>query len=570
MYTFKRMSIVLAVVLLAAGCSFTEPDNLTFLPDSQVYTNITKIGQVLNRVYDGLPDGYSNMGTSWIAAASDEAEEVNNQESIQHFNISNISAYSNPDDVWGKEYQGIRFANVFIESTDTLSGWPDLKYSNPAEFVRRNTLVKQYRAESRFLIAYFYFELLKRYGGVPLVKNAIHKEDDWVSKYPRRSFSSCVDYIVELCDTAANNLPATYDAGNYGRATKGAALALKARTLLYAASDLYNQAGNNDTLRGYTDGARQQRWIAAAAASKAVIDMTPKYAYNSTYEGIFLLGSTLGAEVIFERRYAASNSFEKQNTAVGLPQGLTGTCPSGNLVDAYEHLDDGEFDWNNPAHAANPYSRRDPRLAKSIVVNNSAFGKQKTAVELWTGGLNGKPRDRASKTGYYLRKYMNESLDLQLNETATKQWVFFRLPEMYLNYAEAMNEAYGPAAVGEGTLTFTALAALNNVRTRAAVKLAAVTTADQAVLRERIRRERRVELAFEGHRYWDVRRWMIATSAIGGTLRGVNITKNQDNSFAYTPAIVENRVWDDRLYFYPIPQTDVIVSKGAITQNKGW
>lgn len=570
MHTFKRTIVIIAAVLLAAGCNFTDPDNLTFQKDIDVYTNLNKLTAVLTRVYDGLPDGYSDVGASWLAAACDEAEEVNNQEGIQNFNVGNISPYSNPDDVWSKMYQGIRFAHVFLQSTDSLDSWEAYKYSNPTEYARRTALVAQYRAESKFLIAFFYFELVKRYGGVPLVKEAIAKDTEWTGQYPRRAFASCIAYISELCDTAANNLPATYDAGNYGRATQGAAMALKARALLYAASDLYNQPGNADSLRGYTGGDRQQRWIDAAIANKAVMDLTPKYTFHATYEALSLLGSALSKEVIFERRYTASNIFEKQNTGIGFQGGLTGTCPSGNLADAYEHLDDGRFDWNNPAHAANPYSRRDPRMAKTIVVNNSTFGKQKLPVELWTGGVNGKPRDRASKTGYYLRKYINENLDLQLNETSTKQWIFMRLSEISLNYAEAMNEAYGPNTTGPGTLSLTATAALNSVRTRAAVKLPAVGAADQATLRSRIRNERRVELAFEGHRYWDVRRWMIAGQAIGGTITGVNITRNADGSFTYQPATVETRVWNDKLYFYPIPQSEITVSHNVITQNKGW
>lgn len=570
MNILKKSTIILLLVSMAIGCKVTDPDNLTFLPDSEIYSNLTKIGAVLNRVYYGLPGGYSSIGASSLAAACDEAEEVNNQETIQNFNVGNISPYSNPDDVWSDNYKAIRFAQVFLHSTDTIT-WKDYQYSDPNEYTRRHNLVKQYRAEARFLTAFFYFELVKRYGGVPIVNEVIDVNSDWVERFPRKSFEECINYIVENCNVAADSLPATYDTGNYGRATSGAALALKARALLYAASDLYNQPGNTDPLRGYTGGSRQQRWIDAAIANKAVLDFTPKYAFHTTYEGLFLLGSTKSNEVIFERRYPTSNTFEKQNTAIGFSQGQTGTCPSGNLVDAYEMTNGSDFDWNNTTQAANPYANRDPRLAKTIVVNNSTFGKTKATVELWAGGINGKPRDRASKTGYYLRKYLNENLDLQLNETSTKQWVFFRLSEIYLNYAEAMNEAFGPATTGPGTLNMTALAAVNAVRTRAAVKLTAIANSvNQQQLKEKIRRERRVELAFEGHRYWDVRRWMIANETIGGPIRGVDITKNANGTFTYAPGTVETRVWNDRLYFYPVPQGEVNKSSGVIVQNAGW
>lgn len=570
MNSIKKIVLALGVIIAIAACKATEPDNLTFTNDNEIYTNITKVRSVLNNVYSGLPDGYADIGTSWLASACDEAEEVNNTESIQNFNIANITPYANPDDIWAKSYNSIHDAKVFLQATDTLT-WKDFQYSNPTEYASRVNLTKQYRYEAKFLMAFFYFELVKRYGGVPLVNEVIDNNADWVSRFPRKSFSDCIDFIVANCDEAAANLPATYDTGNYGRATAGAALALKARVLLYAASDLYNQTSNTDPLLGYVGGDRTARWVKAAEASKAVISFTPAYAFQSTYQAISLLGSTKSAEVIFERRYPTSNTFEKQNSPIGFPLGQTGTCPSGNLVDAYEMTDGTDFDWSKPAEAAAPYANRDTRLAKTIVVNASKFGTPQTVVELFTGGANGKPRDRASKTGYYLRKYINEALDLSLNQTSTKQWVYIRLSEIYLSYAEAMNELYGPEGLGSGTLNISARAALNSVRTRAAVAAKAIAVGvTQQKLRDLIRRERRVELAFEGHRFWDVRRWMIANTAIGGPLTGVDITKNTNGTFTYTPYVVENRVWNDKLYYYPIPQAEISKSNGVIVQNKGW
>ncbi|MDF3076479.1 MAG: RagB/SusD domain protein [Sphingobacteriaceae bacterium] len=570
MKNIKRVLFTVSIITIISACKATDPENLTFIDDREIYTNITKIRSVLNGVYSGLPDGYGDIGASWLAAACDEAEEVNNAENIQNFNIGNITPFSNPDAVWDKSYESIRNAKIFIQSTDTIT-WKEYQYSNPTEYASRIKLVGQYRGEAKFLTAFFYFELVKRYGGVPIVDEVINRDEEWISRFPRRSFADCVDFIVAKCDEAAAELPSTYDTGNYGRATKGAAMALKARMLLYAASDLYNQPSNTDPLLGYVGGDRTARWVKAAEANRAVITLTPAYAFHANYQGISTLGSTKSNEVIFERRYGSSNSFEKENTAIGFPLGQTGTCPSGNLVDAYEHTVDGDFDWSKPTHAANPYANRDPRLAKTVVVNASKFGKTAATVELFYGGDNGKPRDRASKTGYYLRKYLNEALDLQLNETSTKQWIYMRLGEIYLNYAEAMNEAYGPEGTGPGTLTVSARSALNSVRTRAAVGLKAIPASQtQAKLRDLIRRERQVELAFEGHRYWDVRRWKIADKAIGGPLKGVDIVKNTNGTFTYTPTMVENRVWNDRLYFYPIPQVEISKSGGVIVQNRGW
>lgn len=565
-----KITLTLTIITLIVACKATDPENLTFVDDREIYTNIAKIRSVLNNVYSGLPDGYNNIGASWIAAASDEAEEVNNTETIQNFNIGNITPYTNPDNNWAASYRSINDANVFIKSVDTIT-WNDLKYSNPTEYDSRVALTKQYKAEAKFLLAFFYFELVKRYGGVPLVDEVIDGGSEWISRFPRKSFSDCITFIVAKCDESALGLLSSYDVGNYGRATSGAAKALKARVLLYAASDLYNQASNSDPLLGYVDGDRQTRWIKAAEANKELISFSPAYTFNAAYQNNFLLGATRGTEVIFERRYGQTSEFDKQNTAIGFPLGQTGTCPSGNLVDAYEHLDDGDFNWNNPIHAANPYDRRDPRLLKTIVTNDSKFGKNSTTVESFVGGTNGKPRDRASKTGYYLRKHLNETLDLQLGQTANKQWVYFRLAESYLNYAEAMNEAYGPEGSGTGTLNINARAALNSVRTRTAVGLKAINAGlTQLQLRDAIRKERRVELAFEGHRFWDIKRWMIGVEALGASLRGVSIVKNTNNTFTYTPFDVENRIWNDKFYYYPIPQVEITKSQGILVQNKGW
>ncbi|MEX2336838.1 MAG: RagB/SusD family nutrient uptake outer membrane protein [Fulvivirga sp.] len=569
MNTLRKRILILVGIFTFSGCEFTEPDNLTFIEDHEVYNNIDKIRYVLNTVYSGLPSGYSVIGASSLAAATDEAEEVNGMQAIQDFNIGNITPYSNPDDVWNKNFEAIRNAQVFLQSTDTIT-WKALEFANPPEYILRVGLLDQYRAEAKFLIAFFYFDLIKRYGGVPIVDTVINKNSDWVSDFPRKSFAECVEYIVSKCDEAALTLLPTQGEGSWGRATKGAALALKARTLLYAASDLYNQPGNTDPLRGYVDGNRQERWIEAAKANKVVIDLG-QYSFHSQYEDLFLLGTAKSNEVIFERRFGSSNSFEKSNTPIGFQFGATGTCPTQDLVDAYEHMDDGDFNWNNPVHAANPYDNRDPRLAKTIVTNLSTFGKFNTTVELWNGGLNGKPRDRASKTGYYLRKYMDEELDLLLGETSAKQWIYFRFPEIYLNYAEAMNEAFGPSATGPATLDMTALDAINAVRTRAAVGIGVIDPGvNQQELEDKIRSERRVELAFETHRYWDARRWMIADQVIGGTVRGVNIIKEGTDSFTYSPFTVEERTWNDRLYYYPIPQGEVNKSNGVIVQNLSW
>lgn len=581
---FKKIYLsVLPVTLMLTACNFTEPDMLAFKTESDVIHNMDNITSIVNNVYSYLPDGYDRLNNAMLADACDEAEFVSDIEEIQNFNIGNWSPFYNPEgNPWTNNYAGIRKANVFLDLL-TKVDWTYLKAGTPTEYNRRVALTQMHKYEVHFLRAFFYFELIKRYGGVPLVTRTYDPivESDSLKEMPRASFAKCVDYIVQQCDTAAKYLSADYYSNTgtqayLGRATKGAALALKARTLLYAASDLYNKTGNTDSLIGYTDANRQARWIRAAKANKAVLDMvtTGIYKLNADYTSLFLLKTGFSREVIFEKRYGSSNSFEVLNYPVGFATGKTGTCPTQNLVDAYEMKTTGKSidDPTSGYDPTKPYLNRDPRLSKSVVYNGSRFGKDLTLVQLWEGGSQGLPLKGASKTGYYLRKYVDESLDLTLGTGSNKQWIYFRLSEIYLNYAEAMLEAFGsPIATSPSDgLTIDALTALNSERTRPAVGMPAVLntiTAEEFKLK--IRNERRVELAFEEHRYWDARRWLIADKAIGGEIYSMRVLQPTAGNYTYTKEVIETRAWDPKMYLYPIPQSEMNKSV-AMKQNPGW
>lgn len=577
----KNIFIVILGVLSVTSCDYLEPDALSLKYREDVYQNLGYIETVLNSAYSNLPAGYNEIDGSWLASASDEAEEVNPASQIQDFNIGSWNAFSYPDAVWSNNYKGIRKTCDFLEGTDTIS-WYAYKGNNELEYNRRTVLLKRERAEAKFLQAFYYFELIKRYAGVPLVKRKldINADGALISNIKRDSFEVCVNHIVSLCDQviATPELPVIWDAtqdGYAGRASGGAAMALKARTLLYAASDLYNQPGLNAAF-GYTDvsnAARKLRWERAAKAAYDLI-ATNKFALSTNYNSIFVLGSGRSTEVIMEQRYGSDNTFDRANYPIGFEKGTTGTCPSQNLVDAYEMKADGStFDWNNPVHAANPYSGRDPRLSASIVTNNELFGKPARKVEIWQGGLDGLPRFRATRTGYYLKKWVNTALDFTVDDKTFHQWIYFRISEVYLNYAEAMNEAYkDPTFKDAGAgLGLTAIEAINKIRTRFGVSMPSVTsTIGYAGFVAKIRNERRVELAFEGHRWFDVRRWMIGASTLGADLRGVNIVKENETTFKYTPTVVEKRIFDSKMNLYPIPQSEINKTGGSIIQNPNW
>ena len=562
-----------SIMLFQVGCSYLEPEALSLTTRLDVITNFSNLTRLRNNMFTSLPEGYNSNGNAWRASATDESEDVNETENIQDFNTGNWNIYSNPDDSWARNYQGIRKTFDFTEGTDTIT-FIEYKIPDPVTYTARVSNMKMWRAEAQFLRAFYYFELLKRYGGVPIVdhKISIFKETEYLNTVKRNSFNECVNYISRLCDSAALNLPlklADIANADWGRPTVGAALALKARTLTYAASDLFNKPANNNALVGYTDNNRVARWRAAALANKAVLDLMPTapYSFQSTYPALFQLKTLRSNEVIFERRYPASNTFEVINYPIGYQTGKSGTCPTQNFVDAHEMKTGVPFDWKNPVHAADPYANRDPRLLMNVIVNNSVW--KGTNVQLWEGGINGKPLFRASKTGYYLKKYVDETLNLATGQTSAKQWIYFRLSETYLNYAEAMNEAFGPNV--PDTLKVTALQAVNAVRTRIGVAMpaiAAVVTKDE--LRTKIRNERMIELAFEDHRFWDVRRWMIGDNTLGALIKGVKITKETNGTFKYVPIDLEKRVFLEKMYLYPIPQSEIVKSNGNITQNPGW
>ena len=598
MKLIKNIGIFIFATFTLSSCNdYLDPWEYSLATEEKAFELTSYLNAMPNTAYSYLPSGFNGIGNSYMTAASDESEAVNDMEAIQLFNNGTWNKYNNPDDIWTDSYKGIRIANDYLQGTDTLT-WIGIRYSNPTEYTNRMIELTRNRGEMHFLRAMFYFELFKRYGKVPLLKDKVNLVDLKIADYPQMPVDSIVDFIVNECDIATSNgkyaltqaqkdtllkynnkvLPSPYRdtvavyyantgayAGRQGRATLGSALALKAKALIYAASKQFNE--NNDV----------EKWKRAAIACKDVIDLETKYPgfykLSTTYDGLFQ-PTTWGVwnnEYLFARKFGAFNSFDAANFPISLQGGKTGTCPTGELVDAYEMADGTPFDWTNPAHAANPYAGRDGRLSKTIFTNNEKFNNAYT-LECWVGGNAGPGVFHASKTGYYLKKYINQTLDLNTNKTAPKIWSVMRLSEFYLFYAEAMNEAFGPESdpVGYG---MTALQALNKIRTRAGVAMPAIVSGlNKSTMNEKIRHERRVELAFEDVRYWDLRRWKIAENILSLDIHGVTIVKNADASFTYMPNLkVETRVFDaTKMYLYPIPQNEINKAGGVLIQNPNW
>jgi len=578
MKKYRYFLIVLAG-LVFSSCQDLDREFITTIDRSEIEQSFTNVQSLLTGVYSEIQDGTLYIGgAAMMASATDEAEFTLETNAIQSFNTGSWNAINNPDSVWDNYYRGIRKVNQFLLSTGKINLDPWKLDPSPSAQAVYNTnlaLINNWNYEARLLRAYFYFELVKRYGGVPLLTNALSIDDDF-SIVKRNNLKECIDFITSECDLAAANLPLTtktlpyVDARDLGRVTKLTALALKSRVLLYAASDLFNTpswAGGyaNPELISLPAGDRIARWKAASDAAKAVIDAQTPPALGA-YKSLF--NTFNNPEIIFTRTASNSNSFEKNNSPIGFQLAQSGNTPSQDLVDAYEVRVNSttavKFNWNDPAMAANPYLSRDPRLGFTVVINDALFGTPNRKVEIWNGGKDAKPIINATKTGYYLRKYQAESLNLLLDNKAAHSWIIFRYPEIYLNYAEALNE-WSP---GNADIKLY----VDRVRFRTGVAMPGMPAGSQAETRERIRNEKRVEFAFEDHRFWDVRRWMQGPQFFGKPLRGVEVISTNsptNNTFKYTPVNVENRSFEAKMYLYPIPQSELNIAKGLI-QNPLW
>lgn len=555
-YVFVSMAVGSAFTLCSCN-DFLDREEDSFIDKTATFDSYNRTKQYLTYAYSLLPEGLNRFsGDALLGAATDDACFAIESSNIQQFNNGSWNALSNPDNVWDRYFAGIAKCCTLLENSNHIN--LDISRLDPAKRVEyENNLkdIRMWRAEAHFLRAYFNFELLKRYGPIPIIKSTLDINKDY-SDTPRPTMKEIVEFIANDCDMAADSLELTpwrnmNDA--FGRATKGAALALKSRLLLYAASPLYVDFGDIDEANKPSDATL---WKAAADAAKAVIDLN-QYALAPAYDDLFK-NDFQNKEYIFVRRYPSNSDFEKSNFPVSYG-GKGGTNPSQNLIDDYEMLDGTAFDWSDPVKAAHPFENRDERLLATVLMNGVLFKGKRIAT--YPGGADAMPNPNATKTGYYLRKFLNENVNIQTGGGSDGHVVpLFRLAEIYLNYAEALNE-YDPTNPDIAVY-------LNKIRERVSLPdvLSGLT---QEQMRTLIHHERRVELAFEEHRFWDVRRWKVASSTLGAPVKGVKITQDDAGNFTYSPVQVEQRVFQPKMYWYPIPQSEVL-KLHHWEQNKGW
>lgn len=458
---------------------------------------------------------------------------------------------------WNTAYKYLAKINLFLQKMDETS----------LEFEDKPTLI----AEAKFIRAYLYFLLIERFGGVPIVTEAYQLDDVGTVTFTRNTFDQCVEFIEQDLDEAIPDLPVKYTTSDasFGRATQDACKALLSRVLLYAASPLFNPT--NDLTK----------WQKAADAAEALLNSG--YSLYSDYRKCFILAS--GAEnneVIFARNFTETNGHQAPMHNLNRRYGAYGgwwasNGPSQNLVDDYDMLNGepafiypGGVKTINPASGYNPqrpYANRDPRFDASIIHDSSIY--RGDLFQMWvssdanTWGYDSyKQSGDNPRSNYVLKKFMpDEDMEISWQTTYTIPWIYFRLAEIYLNYAEAEFEL-GHEDVCRDYLKL--------VRARAGMpEIPDAVTGEE--LRARLYNERRIEMAFEDQRFWDVRRWKIAMDVENMPIMGMDIIKDAiTGAYTYTPVQLRTRLFEEQMYLLPIATDEINKNGGTVTQTPGW
>ena len=561
----------LAVVMLALASCGDKMDykEYSVFDEDYVKTTFARSAGLVTSVYNDLDYDFGNYSGALLASATDESVYSHSGNAIEKFYDGGWSASNNNDaSLWTKCWRGISYANLFLTEfkDQTFEDYlTDLDYK--AELHQYQNL----QFEARFLRAYYYFLLVRSFGGVPLITTTMDATE--INSQPRATSDEVFQFINSECKAIQDTIVKDYsDLGamqlksknETGRVNNLCVLALKARASLYYASPLFNP--NND----------KERWHQAALDNLELINTCRARGMklSADYGALFQKDNWQNSEecILVRRIVSASNTFEKYNFPIGLENAGGGNCPTQNLVDAYEMTNGKAItDADSGYDPQNPYANRDSRLAMTVAVNGEQWPNE--TLETFIGGANALPITYATPTGYYLKKYVNKSLTIgALNATTERHhWVIFRLAEFYLNYAEAMLNYTGSGYETSSGLSMTAAAALNVVRARAKQPNLA-TGLDANQFKERLQNERFVELAFEGHRFYDLRRWKVAGEQKYRTIKSMRITKNADGTFTYTPQsdTSTRSYWDDKMYLFPLAQSEILKSGGALTQNPGW
>lgn len=559
----KIITLYILAACLLSSCSkdILDKKPLSSFSERDVFQDYALLDGYVLGTYRGMGHPFGGEGGDFSDGFTDDAyfQHSSGLRQYTHGETTRDNGENVSHNWWTNGYSNIRRINVFFEKTAGSSIDPDL--------------LRVATGEMRFLRAFFYAKLLKFYGGVPLITSSFPLgQDDY--GIPRSTADEVTDYIVGQCDSAILELP-EFSTVARGRISKEAAMALKGRTLLYAASPLWNES--NDLAK----------WTRARDANKAVMDITTIGLLSSgdPYHDIF--NGRNNAEVILARYFTPNNAHGGGEWGVNLwlyPNGFNGwgtITPTQDLVDAYE-LTNGKLpsDPTSGYNPQNPYVNRDPRFAESILYNGAIFFDPNNQItrpleyyrdraDPTNASLAGRESRNSqiepwnsSKTGYNYRKYTDEGKpafgDKGANENVSP-YIYFRKSEAYLNYAEC------EIALGEFGEARTAI---NAVRQR--VNMPAVTESGDALL-ARYRNERRVEFALEDLRFDDIRRWKIGDIVLSKPAKGIDVYRNNGvMEYDYNYTVDGERVWKPGMLLLPIPYSEIQRSNGKLIQNPNY
>jgi len=579
MYLLRKPRFLLIAVITISVVSCTDVlDPLTrgWVDDDEVWQQIEYTHGVLDMVYE-------NIAEEWIAhlgiSADYHTDNAVANNSFSDLATSGGRADSYPLGHWSAIFGDIININYYLEN-GLETHWTG------SDDVTDSIAKARYYGEAHFLRAWCESRLLKQFGGptddagqqflgYPIIREVY--DNDEYKDLPRDSYSDCLDAILSDLDIAYANLPFRqasgasnkYDNENKrGRATQRAVLALKARVLLYAASEAYNPTVDNS------------KWQAAANAAFQAITEDGGRQNLEAYESF---DNTNSADHFWRSDYTEGDDLESAH----FPPSRygNGRCnPSQNLVDAFPDANGFPIDDPNSNYDPNdPYAGRDARFYAFIVYNTDPMFGNQDPVETFIGGKdsNGRVSNEASRTGYYMKRYLSDiavGIDPRILEGVTTESQKFAVlldrEELYLNFAEAANEAGSDPQTTLGGQDISALDALQAVRARGGSSdyidsLVTNGLMNKDVFRNLVRNERRIELCFRGHRYWDLRRWKEPIETINEAVKGVSIVMNIDSTFTYSVNDIEQRNYGTNTYYGPVPYDEIAKSQ-SLVQNIGW
>ena len=573
---------LMATTMLASCADILDKKPLTEISDNDLWSDPALLKAFVNSRYNQVGvNGAESMQSSIV----DETEltwlrgcETHNFARLSPTDLGRMNGawWGWDNRSWSTKWTNISNCNIFFERVDNVG------FTDETE---KTKLVGQVR----FIRAFEYWDLIARWGAMPIITKSFSINDrEEIVGQKRNTYKECIDFLVSELDQAAKELPANWSGDDYGRATSVAALALKSRILLYAASPLMNEDVKIPEV-GYTTP-EPDRWQKAAKAATEALDAAQTAGYelynlngdpSKNYQLIFMDNTAANKETLFARMGTSSadgesiSSCDQYNNPNGYG-GWGGNCPLQELVDAYEVVKDGvasKFDWNNPEEKANPYANRDPRFYATILYDGAKWMTRN--VETYfdvdnNGTIIGGGKDtkfgndswNASPTGYNMKKFMDEGYALNSWNFCARNWIHLRMAELYLNKAEALYHIGDEEGARE---------ALKPVRQRAGMPAVTATGAD---LLEAIKNERRIEFAFEEHRYFDVRRWKEAPKYFGSTVHAITIKKYPDGKKTYEvdklrSDVGGDRKWDDKMYWLPIPKSEMDKNTNLV-QNPGY